>query len=273
MLCAIHSQDNHQDTNDNADYALSYEEPDLCNDYISKEQDNVDRFSINIPRHCVLGHILLDTNPLNEVDSWKKVVRPSKKPRNVDPRRSNPMHTVRKTTSNKKLRQNNTRSRSVTIQTHEDRNNKNKESRSDNTLGHIKPRSEYTPNNPISTISDLQELRSVDEDSTPKHMTSVTGHPKNRLYIDSGASLHILFNKELVGELQNIDKPLKIKAGGKSFHIKQIGSLYQALRHLPLPVTIYHYSETAIANLLLFAKLIDKYYIICNTTIDDAIYV
>ena len=35
----------------------------------------------------------------------------------------------------------------------------------------------------------------------------------------------------------------------------------------------YHYSETAIANLLSFAKLADEYYIICNTRIDDAIYV
>ena len=113
----------------------------------------------------------------------------------------------------------------------------------------------------------------MDDGSTPQRMTSVTGHPKNRLYIDSGASLHILFNKELMGELHNIDKLLKIQAGGKSFHIKQIGSLHQALRHLLLPVTAYHYSETAIANLLLFAKLADEYYIICNTKIDDIIYV
>ena len=68
-------------------------------------------------------------------------------------------------------------------------------------------------------------------------MTSVAEHPKNRLYIHNGASLHILFNKELIGELHNINKPLKIQAGGKPFHIKQIGALHQALQHLPLPVT------------------------------------
>ena len=104
-------------------------------------------------------------------------------------------------------------------------------------------------------------------------MTSVAGHPKYRLHIDSGTSLHILFNKELMGELHNTDKPLKIRAGGKPFHISQIGSLHQALQHLPLPVTPHHYSETAIVNLLLFAKLADKYYIICNTRIVDAKYV
>ena len=108
-----------------------------------------------------------------------KVVRPSKKPRSVDLRRSNLIQTVRKATNNKKIQQKNKRSRSVTIQIPEDYNNKNKESRSDNTPGHIKPRSEHTPNDPISTISDIQELRSADDNSTPERMTSVSGHPKN----------------------------------------------------------------------------------------------
>ena len=133
----------------------------------------------NFPRHYVLGHVLPDIDQLDEVDSWKEVVQPSKKPRSVDPHRLNPIQKVRKTTSNKKLQQKNKKSRSVTIQISEDRNNKNKESRSDNTPGHIKPRSEYTPNNPISTTSDLQELRSVDKDSTLQRMVSVTRHPKN----------------------------------------------------------------------------------------------
>ena len=75
----------------------------------------------------------------------------------------------------------------------------------------MKPRSEYTPNNPISTISDLQELRNGDKDSTPQRMTSVAGHPKNPLNIDSSASLHILFNKELMGELHNINNPSRSK--------------------------------------------------------------
>ena len=130
--------------------------------------------------------MLLNTDPLNEMNSWKEVVQPSKKPRSVDPRRFNPIQTVRKTTSNKKLQQKNKKSRSVTIQIPEDRNNTNKKSRSDNTPGHIQPRSEYTINNPISTISDLQELKSVDDGSTPQRMTSVDGHPKNRLSFTHG---------------------------------------------------------------------------------------
>ena len=83
MIRTISHRENRRDINDNDQYILSYNEPDLCNDYISKEQDSDDLFSINFPRHCVLGHVLLDTDPLDEVNSWKEVVRPSKKPRSV----------------------------------------------------------------------------------------------------------------------------------------------------------------------------------------------
>ena len=155
----------------------------------------------------------------------------------------------------------------------EDRENNNKEPRSDNTQGDKKPRSDSTLNDPISTISDIHELRSEDKKSTPQRMTSVAGYPKNRLYIDSGTSLHILLNKERLGGLHDTTNPRKIQAGSKPFHTKQIGSLHQALQHLPLPVTIYHYRETTIANLLSFARLVDEYYIICNTRVNHMIYV
>ena len=204
---------------------------------------------------------------------WKEVVRPTKKPRSVVPRKLKPTQTAKKTTNNKKTHQKNMKFKSVTIQIPEYRRNKNKEPRSDNTQGPKKSRSERTQNDPISTISDIQESRTADKDSTPQRMTSVAGHPKNRLYIDSDVSLHILFNKELMGGLQDLDRPLKIQAGGKPIHMSQIGSLHPALQHLPLPVSTYHYSETAIANLLSFAKLADEYYIICNTRVDGTIYV
>ena len=136
--------------------------------------------------------------------------QPTKKTRSVDPRKSKPRQTLKKTKNNKKTHQRNKKFRSVTIQVPEDRRNKTKKPRRDNTPGRIKTRSENTPNNPISTISDLYGLRSEDKDLTPQRMTNVSGHPKNRLCINSGASLHILFNKELMGELHNRDKSLKI---------------------------------------------------------------
>ena len=74
MIEAIHSWVNHQDINDIEHHSLPYNKPDLCNDYISMEQDKADRFPISFPRHCIFGHVLLDTNPHNNVDSWKEVV-------------------------------------------------------------------------------------------------------------------------------------------------------------------------------------------------------
>ena len=76
-----------------------------------------------------------------------------------------------------------------------------------------------------------------------------------------------------MGGLGNLNRPLKIQAGGKPIHLSQIGSLYQTLQHLPLPVSTYHFSKNAIANVLSFAKLDDEYYSIRNTRVDDVIYV
>ena len=52
----------------------------------------------------------MDSNLLNDVNSWKEVVRPTKKPRSVGKHKSKP----KKTTSEKKTNQKNKKSRSVT---------------------------------------------------------------------------------------------------------------------------------------------------------------
>ena len=52
------------------------------------ESDYIDRFCIKYSIHCVLKQVLLDSDPLGEVDSWKEVVRPSKKPNSVGQRKS-----------------------------------------------------------------------------------------------------------------------------------------------------------------------------------------
>ena len=89
MLHVINRQENCQNINAKEGYFLSYDEHDLCNSYTSKKEDKADRFSISFPRHCVLGYIILDTNPFNEVDSRKEVVQSFNISRSVDPRRSN----------------------------------------------------------------------------------------------------------------------------------------------------------------------------------------
>ena len=116
MLRAINNRCIHQDLNNTKHHSPSTNKPDLCKDYISMEEGENDRFSISFPRNCVFGHVLSDTDPLDDMVPWKEVVRPSKKPRSVGPRRSNPIQITWKTTSNKKLKQHNKKSRSVALQ-------------------------------------------------------------------------------------------------------------------------------------------------------------
>ena len=51
----------------------------------------------------------------------------------------------------------------------------------------------------------------------PQRDVIVAGHPNNRLYIDSGASVHILFNPELLSGLVQLDRVIKIQACDKQF--------------------------------------------------------
>ena len=73
MLHAILHCKNCRDNNKNDQYVLLYDKPDLCNNYISKEQGSNNQFSVNFPRHCVLGHVLLDVDPLDEMDHGREL--------------------------------------------------------------------------------------------------------------------------------------------------------------------------------------------------------
>ena len=138
------------------------EEPDLYNDFISTEPDCIDCFLINFPQHCVFGHILSDSDLLNDVDSRKEVVQPTRKPRSVGPHKSKP----KKITSKKKTNQKNKKSRSVTV---------------------------LVPEKPSKSMKiqtpEPEESRRGEDTSTPKRLVDLAGHPKNCLFIESGASL------------------------------------------------------------------------------------
>ena len=60
----------HLELIDLSQHILLYDELDLYNDYITKEVDYMDRFYINFPCHCVLGHVLSDSDPLNNFGPW-----------------------------------------------------------------------------------------------------------------------------------------------------------------------------------------------------------
>ena len=107
MICATHRCQvaEHLESIKVSQHILPYDELDLYNDYISKEPDYIDCFSINFPCQCVLGHVPLDSDVLDELGSWTEVVRPTKKPRVCRPAqiKSKP----KKTVSKKKTRQKN----------------------------------------------------------------------------------------------------------------------------------------------------------------------
>ena len=194
----------------------------------------------------------------------------------IGPHKSKPIQTIKKTANNKKVHQKNKKCKSVSSHLPKHPRSRNKKSRSDDTQLPEKPRSVRTPKNPMDTkilIIEIEKLRSGKEASTPKRMASVAEHPKNCLFINSSASIHIVINKERLGGLVNLNRPLKIQAGGKLIHLSQTWSQHQALQHLPLPVSTCHYSKNAITNLLAFAKLAGECYIICNTRANDTIYV
>ena len=114
MIRAIHCRQvaKHLNLSNLSQHILPYNEPDLYNDFLTNEVDYKDHYTINFPRHCVLGHVLLDSDLLDDLGPWQEVVQPTKKPRSVGPHKSKP----KKTTSMKKTRQKDKKSRSVTIQ-------------------------------------------------------------------------------------------------------------------------------------------------------------
>ena len=77
--------------------------------------------------------------------------------------------------------------------------------------------------------SEPEESRSGKDASTSQRLVIVARNPKNHLYINRGTSLHIIFNRELLGGLIKLNRAIKIQAGGKQIHLSQIGSLYKAL--------------------------------------------
>ena len=87
----------------------------------------------------------MDSDLLNDMDSWMEVVQPSRKSRSVGSCKSKPKNT----TNQKKINQKNKKSRSMTIQTPK------------------KPRSVkiQTP--------ELEELRSGEDTLTPQRLVSV----------------------------------------------------------------------------------------------------
>ena len=105
---------------------------------------------------------------------------------------------------------------------------------------------------------------------TRQRLVIIDGDPKNCSYIDSGASISNLFNKELLSGLMEVDTTFKIQMGGEPIHLLQIRSQ----QHLMLPISTYHYNKNTISNVSPVARIVNEFYTMYNITADDnAIYV
>ena len=67
MIRALHRRQvrEHLHFSNLSQHILPYDEPNLYNDFITKDINHTGRFIINFPRHCVLGHVLSDSDPLD----------------------------------------------------------------------------------------------------------------------------------------------------------------------------------------------------------------
>ena len=75
---------------------LFFDEPSLCNDYILRDSEYIDRSCINFPCHRVLNQVDSDTDLLDNVILTKVALRPTKKPRSVGPHKSKSKKTTSK---------------------------------------------------------------------------------------------------------------------------------------------------------------------------------
>ena len=97
------------------------------------------------------------------------------------------------------------------------------------------------------------------------------GCHKDRYYINNGASNSMLFDWEALGTIEKLENPKKVACGGNNINIRELGSLKKALDHLPLPKDGYYYNKNVVANLLSLGRIANKFRVVMDTNIDDAI--
>ena len=98
--------------------------------------------------------------------------------------------------------------------------------------------------------------------------------PQTSLVLDSGATIHIFSNQDLLQAIKKSDKPIKIHCGGSTFNQAMMGRLRDELRHLPLPKGEVCVVKDIIANLLSMGKLVKKgYRVQIGSDVENAINV
>ena len=95
----------------------------------------------------------------------------------------------------------------------------------------------------------------------------------NALVLDSGASLHLFANADMLQNVTASSSPTTIHCGGKSWSNNQVGELCDDLKTLPLPQADLHLHKDGVANLISLAALSKLHRITLDTSVDNAFYV
>ncbi|OEU07145.1 hypothetical protein FRACYDRAFT_251618 [Fragilariopsis cylindrus CCMP1102] len=95
----------------------------------------------------------------------------------------------------------------------------------------------------------------------------------NALVLDSGASLHLFANADMLQNVIANPSPTTIHCGGKSWSNNQVGELCDDLKTLPLPQDTLHLHKDGVANLISLAELSKLHRITLDTSVDNAFYV
>ena len=95
----------------------------------------------------------------------------------------------------------------------------------------------------------------------------------NALVLDSGASLHLFANADMLQNVIANPNPTTIHCGGKSWSNNQVGELCDDLKTLPLPPDTLHLHKDGVANLISLAELSKLHRITLDTRVDNAFYV
>ena len=77
----------------------------------------------------------------------------------------------------------------------------------------VKPEKETTVKKEVGTFKKVTNfIKSLS--NTTKNWVSQAGFPANRLYLDSGALISILFNDKLINKIDKLPQAAHVKAGG-----------------------------------------------------------
>lgn len=191
----------------------------LSTDFILLVPNYPNLLELGYPNHCLFGHVLEGSDPLESIDSLKEISSPTYA--DICNTLMEPRSGI--STSNQTASASNRASNLTATQNAAQINNKklNRRKRANrckrakvnfnkDTKSVLKPRSDIPKSRndipkPRSDVlkprSDVPKPRSdipKPRSGPPQRLGSVAGHPKNRLYIDSGALVHIIFNCELL---------------------------------------------------------------------------